>query len=230
MAETLLVVEDEPHLLALLRRGLEQHAFRVLTATDGPAAIAEAAREPPDLIVLDLMLPGLSGLDVCRALREQAALSQVPIIFLTARHETRYKVAGLDLGGDDYVTKPFDFGELVARIRARLRARHPTTDGGLGAGVQLLRERHELRSAQSATPLTPREFDLLELLVRHPNQVLLRSTIAQRVWGDPAEVDSNVLDVYIRRLRRKLQAVGGAGRIRTARGDGYLFEPPRRAS
>jgi DNA-binding response OmpR family regulator len=175
------------------------------------------------------MLPGTSGLEICRALRADPRLRHVPIIILTARHETPLKVQGLDLGADDYVTKPFDFPELLARVRARLRARRTDPDELSVAGLRLVRARHEVNSAAGAAALSPREFDLLALLMRHPNQILFRSTIVDRVWGDLADIESNVLDVYIRRLRRKLDSIGFTGRIRTARGDGYVLESPTAA-
>ncbi|HEY7060341.1 MAG TPA: response regulator transcription factor [Chloroflexota bacterium] len=226
MAESLLLVDDEPELLALLRRGFEQHDYRVRTAADGPSALAQAAAQPPDLIVLDLMLPEMSGLEVCRALRGDERLRGVPLIILTARHETPVKVMGLDLGADDYVTKPFEFGELLARVRARLRARRRADDVVQLGGLRLMRARYELGFDGQTAPLTRREFDLLDLFLQHPNQVLLRGQLADQVWGHQTDLESNVLDVYVRRLRRKLEDLGFRGRIRTVRGDGYVLEPP----
>src|SRR4051794_9434475 len=137
MAEHLLLVDDEPELLAVLRRGFEQHEFQVRTALDGPAGLAQAAAQPPDLIVLDLMLPGMTGLEVCRALRDDDRLRGIPLIILTARNETPVKVMGLDLGADDYVTKPCDFQELRARVRARLR-RPPRATPAANRGALIL--------------------------------------------------------------------------------------------
>jgi DNA-binding response OmpR family regulator len=226
MAESLLLVDDEPELLAVLRRGFELHEYQVRTASDGPAALEQATSQPPDLIVLDLMLPGMSGLEVCRALRADDRLRGVPLIILTARHETPVKVMGLDLGADDYVTKPFEFGELLARVRARLRARRRGDDVLELGGLRLVRARYELEYDGQAAPLTRREFDLLDLFLQHPNQVLLRGQLADQVWGHQTDLESNVLDVYVRRVRRRLDDLGFQGRIRTVRGDGYVLEPP----
>jgi two-component system response regulator MprA len=226
MAETLLLVDDEPELLAVLRRGFEQHDYLVETAAGGPEALASAVARPPDLIVLDLMLPQMSGLEVCRALRADERLQAIPVIFLTARHETPFKVAGLDLGADDYLTKPFEFGELLARVRARLRGRRGVGDLLELGELRLDRTRHEVQIAGHAASLTRREFDLLALFLQHPGQLLLRRAMASQVWGYSSDAESNVLDVYIRRLRAKLDQLGYGGRIRTVRGDGYVLEPP----
>lgn len=226
MAETLLLVDDEPDLLELLRRGFEQHGYDVRMAADGPTALRLAREQLPDLIVLDLMLPEMSGLEVCSALRADEGLQAVPVVFLTARHETPFKVAGLDLGADDYLTKPFEFRELLARVRARLRARRGGDDDLQLGELRLERGRHELRHLDQAVPLTRREFDLLALFLRHPGQLQLRRALANQVWGHSSDAESNVLDVYVRRLRNKLAEVGFAGRIRTVRGDGYVLDPP----
>src|SRR5262249_50841081 len=158
--ETLLLVDDEPELLAVLRRGFEQHDYVVETAAGGPEALAAALERPPDLIVLDLMLPRVSGLQGCPALRAEQRLPAIPVIFLTARHETPFKVAGLDLGADDYLTKPFEFGELLARVRARLRGRRGGGDVLQLGELRLDRARHEVQVGDRAASLTRREFDL----------------------------------------------------------------------
>ncbi len=225
MAETLLLVDDEPELLALLQRGFEQHDYQVETAPGGAEALAKAIARPPDLVVLDLMLPQMSGLEICRALRADERLQDVPVIFLTARHETPFKVAGLDLGADDYLTKPFAFGELLARVRARLRTRHGGDSLQLG-DLRLVRARHEVQHGSQAASLTRREFDLLALFLQRPGQLLLRRAVASQIWGYSSDAETNVLDVYIRRLRAKLEQIGYQGRIRTVRGDGYVLEPP----
>jgi len=225
MAETLLLVDDEPELLAVLRRGCEQHEYRVQTAGGGPEALAQASAQPPDLIVLDLMMPDMSGLEVCRAIRSDERLRNVPLILLTARHETPFKVLALDLGADDYLIKPFDFDELLARVRARLRRAHSRNRLELGE-LRLERARHELVCHGRAAMLTRREFELLEVLLQHPKQLLLRRFLTNQVWGHSSDAESNVLDVYILRLRRKLEELGYSGHIRTMRGDGYIFEPP----
>jgi two-component system, OmpR family, response regulator MprA len=226
MAETLLLVDDEPELLALLQRGFEQHDYRIETAPGGAEALAKAVARPPDLIVLDLMLPQMSGLEVCRALRAEERLQGIPVIFLTARHETPFKVAGLDLGADDYLTKPFEFNELLARVRARLRARRGAGEVLQLGELRLDRARHEVQVGEHAASLTRRELDLLALFLQHPGQLLPRRAMASQVWGYSSDAESNVLDVYIRRLRAKLVQLGYEGHIRTVRGDGYVLEPP----
>ena len=214
-----LVVDDEETILEFLGMGLGYEGFTVETAADGPSALAVADRFRPDLVLLDWMLPGLDGVEVCRRLR---AKGDVAIIMLTAKGETDERIAGLDAGADDYVPKPFRFQELLARIRAVLRRRDIVLHRVLkAADVTLDRGTREVTRGGQQVELTPREFDLLELLLAHPGQVFPRETILNRLWGYTFVGDSNVIDVHIGALREKLgdrppkliQAVRGVGYV-----------------
>jgi DNA-binding response OmpR family regulator len=211
-----LIVEDEPRLASFLEKGLKSNGFTTSVAADGASAVVAASDEDFDLMILDLGLPDIDGLDVLQRVRDRG--EHLPVIILTARDDLSDKVGGLDRGADDYVTKPFRFEELLARVRARLR------HGGTAevtvlefGGVELdLRTRHA--SAQGRTvELTAREFAMLETLMRHPDQVLTREQLLSHVWGYDHDPGSNVVDVYIGYLRRKL----GEERIETVRGMGY---------
>ena len=215
-----LVVDDEETIIEFLRMGLTYEGWAVEVAADGRAALDAAARCRPDLVILDVMLPGLDGFAVCRRLRDQG---DVPIIMLTARGELEDRVAGLDGGADDYLVKPFRFQELLARIRAVLRRRNPNAGRMLTvADVCLDRETREVTRAGRPIDLTPREFDLLDLLLGHPRQVLSREAILNRLWGYDFVGDTNVIDVHIGALRRKLGDADHA-LIRTVRGVGYTL-------
>ena len=217
-----LVVDDEETIVEFLTMGLTYEDWAVDVALDGPAALAAAEQRRHDLVILDVMLPGLDGVTVCRRLRDR---SDVPIIMLTARGELEDRVAGLDGGADDYLVKPFRFQELLARIRAVLRRRNPTVHRCfVAADVRLDRETREVTRAGQPVELTPREYDLLELLLAHPRHVLSRETILNRLWGYDFVGDTNVIDVHIAALRRKL---GDADHtlIRTVRGVGYTLRP-----
>jgi two-component system response regulator MprA len=219
-----LVVDDDPKILSLLRRGLSFEGYRVTTAEDGPGALAAARDEPPDLVVLDVMMPGLDGLEVCRRLR--AGAEDVPILMLTARDTVPDRVAGLDAGADDYLVKPFAFDELLARVRALLRrARTEERDsGGLRfADLELNPAGREAFRGGQSIALTAREFDLLELFLRNPRIVLTRETIFERVWGSDFLGETNVIDVHVKALRDKLEAGGGSRVIQTVRGVGYAL-------
>ena len=217
-----LVVDDEETILEFLTMGLTYEGWSVATAGDGSGALEMAARQRPDLVILDVMLPGMDGFSVCRRLRER---SDVPIIMLTARGELEDRVAGLDFDADDYLFKPFRFQELLARIRAVLRRRTPLGHSVVRlADVCLNRNTREVDRAGQAVELTQREFDLLELLMDHPRQVLSRETILNRLWGYEFAGDTNVIDVHVAALRRKLGDVDH-GLIRTVRGIGYSFRP-----
>ena len=214
-----LVVDDEETILEFLGMGLGYEGFTVKTASDGPSALAAADRFRPDLVLLDWMLPGLDGVEVCRRLR---AKGDVAIIMLTAKGETDERITGLDAGADDYVPKPFRFQELLARIRAVLRRRDIVLHRVLkAADVTLDRGTREVTRAGQPVDLTPREFDLLELLLAHPGQVFPRETILNRLWGYTFVGDSNVIDVHIGALREKMgdrppkliQAVRGVGYV-----------------
>jgi DNA-binding response OmpR family regulator len=214
-----LVVDDEETILEFLGMGLGYEGFAVETASDGPSALAAADRFRPDLVLLDVMLPGLDGVEVCKRLR---AKGDVAIIMLTAKGEVEERITGLDAGADDYLPKPFRFQELLARIRAVLRRRDIVLHRVLKAGdVTLDRGTREVLRAGRAVELTPREFDLLDLLLAHPGQVFPRETILNRLWGYTFVGDSNVIDVHIGALREKLgdkppkliQAVRGVGYV-----------------
>ncbi len=217
----ILVVEDEPSLVDALEFGLRAEGFEALVAEDGAVALEVFERERPDLVLLDLMLPGLPGTEVCRRLRDR-----VPVIILTARDAEVDKVVGLELGADDYVTKPFSMRELVARIRAVLRRRHEGSDPGApleAAGVRIDPERYEV-SVRGAPVAVPRkEFVLLELLVRNAGRVLTRDLI-DRVWGADYVGDTKTLDVHVKRLRGRVERDPHEPElILTVRGIGYKF-------
>jgi two-component system copper resistance phosphate regulon response regulator CusR len=223
----LLLVEDQPDAARLIAKGLREQAYAVDVAADGVAAAHQAAVHDYDAIVLDVMLPGRDGFTVCRDLRRQG--SPVPILMLTARDDVEARVAGLDAGADDYLVKPFDFRELLARVRALIRRGHqsPVPDrfdaGDLDFDV--LARRVCVRD--TALDLTAREFALLLHLARRPDAVIGRSEIAEHVWDERHDPFSNVIDVYIQRLRRKLAHAGAVTAIRTRRGEGYQLVPGR---
>ncbi|MDA0183488.1 response regulator transcription factor [Solirubrobacter phytolaccae] len=224
MSSRILIAEDERNLVAFLEKGLRAAGYVTIAVGDGPSAIALARDEDFELLILDLGLPGLDGTDVLRTLR--AAGRRLPVLILSARDDVRDKVAGLQLGADDYLTKPFEFDELLARVQVRLRAAdaagadEPMT---LRAGEVALDLRTRRASVDSGEPieLSAREFALLELFLRHPDQVLSREQLLARVWGYDFDPGSNVVEVYVGYLRRKL----GAAHITTVRGMGYRFVP-----
>jgi DNA-binding response OmpR family regulator len=217
-----LVVDDEETILEFLGMGLGYEGFTVETAADGVGALAAAQRFRPDLVILDIMLPGLDGIEVCRRLR---ANSDVAIIMLTAKGEVAERIAGLDAGADDYLPKPFRFQELLARIRAVLRRRDIVLHRVLHAGdVTLDRGTREVTRAGRPIELTPREFDLLELLLTHPRQVFSRETILNRLWGYTFVGETNVIDVHISALRDKL-GDRPPTLIQAVRGVGYVLRP-----
>ncbi|MDQ6672377.1 MAG: response regulator transcription factor [Chloroflexota bacterium] len=217
----ILVVEDEHKLASVLKRGLEEHGYAVDAAYDGEDGLALATAEPYDLIVLDIMLPGLDGLSLCNQLRVQKM--HMPILMLTARDAVDDRVAGLDSGADDYLTKPFAFRELLARIRALLRrdglsARDPILKIG---DLQIDTVSHEVRRSGKLIDLTSKEYAILEYFARNPNRVLTRTQIAEHVWDFDFVSMSNVIDVYIGYLRRKLSDDSEPRLLRTIRGTGY---------
>ena len=222
MPQRILIIEDETEIANYLRRGLGYEGFAVEIASDGLAALAIARERMPDVVVLDLMLPGLDGMEVAQRLR---AGSSVPIIMLTARDSVADRVAGLERGADDYLVKPFAFEELLARIRVQLR-RHQAQDTGevlrFGAlAVDLAA--HEVRLGDRRIEFTAKEFELLELFMRHPRQVLTRVLLYERIWGYDFGGESNVIEVYIRALRQKLESAGAPRLIHTLRGVGYVL-------
>jgi two-component system, OmpR family, response regulator len=221
----LLVVEDQLRMARLLRRGLEEEGYSVELAHDGPEAIWAATEADFDAIVLDVMLPGCDGFEVCRRLREAGRWA--PVLMLTARDAVPDRIAGLDSGADDYLVKPFSFGELSARLRALLRRGGSPRPAQLEIGpLRLDPARHWVSVAGSPVELTPREFGLLELLMRHPDEVLTRTRILEAVWDFAWEGRSNVVDQYIGYLRRKLEERGAPTLIETVRGIGYRLRAP----
>lgn len=222
----ILVVEDERKLAEVLRSGLEEHSYAVDLAYDGEEALGFATLENYDLIVLDVMLPKLDGLAVCSRLR--AEHRQVPVLMLTARDDVDDRVDGLDSGADDYLTKPFAFRELLARVRALLRRDSSSKDPILRAGdVEVNPVTREVRRAGRAVDLTSKEYAILEYFVRHPNRVLTRPQIAEHVWNYDFVAVSNVVDVYIGYLRRKLGDEGEPHLLHTIRGTGYQLRVPK---
>jgi two-component system response regulator MprA len=228
----ILVVEDEPGIAGFIRRGLVFEGFDVQVAVNGTEALGMLRDNPPDLVVLDVMLPGVDGMEIARRVRDAEAMEQggaVPIIMLTARDSVPDRVSGLESGADDYLVKPFAFDELLARIKALLRR-----SGGTSTGNQTVEEvafsdlvidvraRTAHRGARSLR-LTTKEFDLLLLFMRHPNQVLSRGQIMSRIWGDDFYGDSNVLEVFIGNLRRELELQEEPRVIQTIRGAGYVL-------
>jgi two-component system, OmpR family, response regulator MprA len=221
-----LVVDDDEPIAAALRRALEYDGFRVTVARDGHAALDAARRHAPDLVVLDLMLPGLGGVEVCERLR--AERHDALVLMLTARDGTADRVRGLDAGADDYLVKPFAYEELLARVRALLRRPRrggaPEPDGRLTfADVTMDPLAHEVRRAGRLIDLTAQEFELLRHFLAHPRHVLSRAQLIDAVWGMPATTASNVVDVYVGYLRTKLESDGGPRLIHTVRGVGYVL-------
>lgn len=221
MSEQILVVEDEAKIADVLRRGLAFEGYAVDVASDGEAALALARDREPDVVILDLMLPGMNGLEVCRRLR---AGSDVPILMLTARGAVKDRVVGLDSGADDYLVKPFAFEELLARIRALLRRRQPSEQTILRfADLIMNTSTRKVTRGSREVDLTAREFDLLGLFLLHPGQVLTRDTIYDRIWAYDFGGESNIIEVYIRYLRAKLEAGGEPRLLQTVRGVGYAL-------
>jgi DNA-binding response OmpR family regulator len=222
----ILLVEDEPQIVRMLERGLAAHGYRCISADNGEDGLRMAIRENVDLVVLDIMLPGLDGNEVLRRIRLRQP--NLPVLMLTARDETRHKVVALNSGADDYLTKPFDFEELLARIRVLLRRANQPQASRLEAGdlkVDLLSRRVERGGKR--IELSSREFALLEYFMRHPHQVLSRQQILSAVWDYDFDPGTNVVNVYVRYLRSKIDRPGEPTLIGTVRGSGYRFDPPR---
>jgi two-component system response regulator MprA len=230
-APMILIVEDEPAISGFIRRGLIFEGYAAESIADGRAALDRLRDERPDLLLLDVMLPGVDGVEICRRVRASEAaegLTPLPILMLTARDRVQDRVRGLEAGADDYLIKPFAFEELLARIKALLRrsvAQQVHEIGSVLAFDDLTLDpgaRTVMRGEREIS-LTTREFDLLTLFLRHPNQVLPRATIMSRVWGDDFFGDSNVLEVTVGNLRRELEAGGEARLLQTVRGAGYVL-------
>jgi DNA-binding response OmpR family regulator len=228
MARTILVVDDEPTLRETLVEALEGEGFRVVAAADGREALTAFRAERPDLVLLDLMLPELSGIEVCRIIRAE---SGVPIVMLTAKDSELDKVVGLELGADDYVTKPFSLRELTARVRALFRrteqaAEAPPATVDLGR-VQVDLAGHRLLRDGEAVPIKPKAFELLAFLLRHPGQVFTRDQLLEHVWGYDYAGETRTVDVHVHWLRSQVEDDPGHPRyIHTVRGTGYVFRRP----
>lgn len=223
-----LIVEDEAALVTLLRYNLEKEGFEVGEAGDGEEALLEIAERPPDIVLLDWMLPRLSGIEVCRRIRRRPQTRALPVIMLTARGEEADRVRGLDSGADDYIAKPFSLRELAARLRAVIRRAQP------GAAEETLRfgevtmDLAAHRVSRGATPirLGPTEFRLLRHLMQHPRRVFSREQLLDAVWGRDVYVEARTVDVHIRRLRKALNTDGASDIVRTVRSAGYALDRP----
>ena len=228
--QKILVVEDEPDIRKLIQYNLAQERFRVLEAEDGEQALKIVQRDKPNLLILDLMLPGLSGIELCRILRDRSETARLPILMLTAKAGEADRVLGLEMGADDYLTKPFSPRELVARVRAILRRAErgsetetlPAYDKG---GLQIDFTTYEVFARGKTIKLTLKEFELLRFLVQNPNRVLSRDQLLDRVWGGETFVTPRTVDVHIRRLRKAIEKEDSNPKwILTLRGVGYKFD------
>jgi DNA-binding response OmpR family regulator len=221
----ILVAEDDQHLGPSLKKGLEESHYAVDLVIDGEEALSVGLAVPYNLIILDILLPHIDGFEVCKRLRDQKRMT--PILFLSALSGLEHRVSGLDIGGDDYLTKPFAFRELEARVRALLRREGPSKTSVLSfLDITLDTLSHEVLRGEREIILTSKEYTLLELLMRHPGQVLSRGMITEHMWNVDADHLSNVIDVYIRYLRRKLCEGGEPDVIHTIRGFGYQLKEP----
>ncbi|MEQ1899837.1 MAG: phosphate regulon transcriptional regulator PhoB [Devosia sp.] len=226
MLATILIVEDEADLSELMRYNLEAEGFRVVSAESGDEAVERIREGVPDLILLDWMLPGLSGIELCRRWRSREETARTPIIMVTARGEEEERVRGLATGADDYLVKPFSMPELVARIQALLRRSSPQLVTTLlkAGDLELDRQSHRVRRAGREVHLGPTEYRLLEYLMRHPGRVYSREQLLDGVWGNDVYVDERTVDVHVGRLRKAIIRGREADPIRTVRGAGYAFD------
>ncbi|HET8906370.1 MAG TPA: response regulator transcription factor [Ktedonobacterales bacterium] len=230
--QRLLVVDDEMAITNVIRLGMEHAGFTVSCAAEGYHALDMAQRLKPDLVILDVMLPDLDGFEICRRLRENQATSNIPILMLTAKDDVKDRVQGLDIGADDYVTKPFDLAELVARVRALLRRQRRIVEAaGPGGRVLAVNDltldeaAREVKRHDRIIELTATEFNLLHLFMTHPRQVLDRQTILNRIWGYDFMGETNIIEVYVRYLREKIEDKPSEPRfIQTVRGIGYVLK------
>ncbi|NEQ95878.1 MAG: response regulator transcription factor [Cyanothece sp. SIO2G6] len=222
MSIQIAIVEDEEKLARFIKMELELEGYEVTMAHDGLTGLTTIRDIEPDLIILDWMMPGMTGVEVCRRLRSTGV--KTPVILLTAKDEVSDRVTGLDAGADDYLIKPFSIEELLARIRANLRRTQEDETETLHFGdLSLNRQTREVFRGQRAIELTAKEFDLLEYLITYPKQVITRDRILEEVWGYDFMGDSNIIEVYIRYLRLKLEAEGESRLIQTVRGVGYVL-------
>jgi two-component system phosphate regulon response regulator PhoB len=222
----ILIAEDEASLMTLLRYNIEKEGYRAAEAHDGEEALLLAAEETPDLVILDWMLPKISGIEVCRRLRARAETKNVPIVMLTARGEEADRVRGLDTGADDYITKPFSMTELLARMRAVLRRIRPALAEDVAAfgDISIDRSTHRVRRGAREIHLGPTEYKLLDHFIQHPGRVFSREQLLDAVWGSGVYVDARTVDVHIGRLRKSLIEGGEADPIRTVRSAGYALD------
>jgi two-component system response regulator MprA len=224
MSGRILIIEDEERILEFLRRGLTFEGYRVITAEDGLKGLALARDNPPDLVIVDWMMPGLDGLEVCKRLR---AADEVPILMLTAKDGVSDRVIGLDAGADDYLVKPFEFEELLARIRALLRRSRAASPKVFAfEDLKLDTGTRQAFRGDRVIELTAKEYVLLELFMRNPRQVLTREVIFDRVWDYDFGGESNIIEVYIRYIRQKTEAGGEPRLIHTVRSVGYVLREP----
>jgi two-component system response regulator MprA len=232
-----LVIDDAENIIEFIRLGLRYEGFQVESASDGEQGVTAAQRINPDLIILDVMLPDIDGLEVCRRLRANPTTKDIPVLMLTAKDEVRDRIAGLRMGADDYLTKPFDFDELLERIRAILRRSHPKTVQSNGdseeasgqvlqfADLKLNTATREVTRSGRLIELTATEYNLLHLFMSHPRQVLDRKTILNRVWGYDFLGETNIIEVYVRYLREKIEDSPSSPRlIQTVRSVGYVLK------
>lgn len=232
MKPLILIVEDEAALATMLRYNLEKEGYRVCEAGDGEEALTVVAERKPDLVVLDWMLPSLSGIEVCRQLRRKPNTRELPIIMLTARGEEGDKIRGLNTGADDYMTKPFSLPELMARIRAMLRRVQPVPQKGMlhYADIVMDLAAHRVTRADRAIHLGPTEFRLLQFFMQHPGNVFSREELLNAVWGPDIYVEPRTVDVHIRRLRKALNGDEDSDIIRTVRAAGYALDESGQAA
>jgi len=226
MKPVVLIVEDEAPLVTMLRYNLEREGFAVDEATNGEEALLRIAERRPDAVLLDWMLPHVSGLEICRQIRRAPSTRSLPVIMLTARGEESDRIRGLDSGADDYVVKPFSPNELIARVRAVIRRTQKEPEDGLlrYANLEMDLVAHRAYRAGKAVHLGPTEFRLLRHFLQNPRRVFSREQLLDRVWGHDAELELRTVDVHIRRLRRALNAEGGSDLLRTVRSVGYALD------
>jgi two-component system phosphate regulon response regulator PhoB len=224
-APHILIVEDEPAQREMLGYNLESEGYRISTAINGEEALLLISEEAPDVIVLDWMLPNVSGIEVCRQVKSKPETREIPVIMLSARSEEGDKVRGLEIGADDYVTKPYSVTELMARVRTQLRRARPTMAGQVLSyeDIQLDAETHRVTRGDEQLKLGPTEFRLLSTFIEKPGRVWSRDQLLDRVWGRDIYVDTRTVDVHVGRLRKALTAKGGSDPIRTVRGAGYAL-------
>lgn len=229
MNPLVLIVEDEPAQVEVLRYNLENKGYRTAVAPAGEEALMLAEEEEPDLVILDWMLPDISGIEICRQLKSRPSTRAVPIIMLTARGEEEDRVRGLESGADDYVVKPYSPGEMIARVQAVLRRSHPELEEEVleYSDIRMDLARHRVSRQGKAIHLGPTEFRLLRVLLERPTRIFSREQLLDRAWGRDIYVESRTVDVHIRRLRKALNVGGSKDIIRTVRGSGYALDESR---